>query len=118
MTHKLARRAARYPFLVWMESVPPNILEVYQLDLLRMQQYDLYPLGDFSPKKKKKSFEALYLAFGYRRPLWAHRNLAGPIPKKKNETLKTKHTNSINTKRHRRDSLKLLCYSFFDLFFC
>ena len=37
VAHELARRVARYLFLVWMESVPPNILEVYQLDLLRMQ---------------------------------------------------------------------------------
>ena len=37
VAHKLARQAARYPFLVWMESVPPDILEVYQLDLLRMK---------------------------------------------------------------------------------
>jgi len=37
VAHKLARRAANYHFLVWMEFVPPDILEVYQLDLLRMQ---------------------------------------------------------------------------------
>ncbi|XP_030939879.1 uncharacterized protein LOC115964767 [Quercus lobata] len=37
VAHKLARRATNYPFLVWMESVSPDILEVYQLDLLRMQ---------------------------------------------------------------------------------
>ena len=29
VAHKLARRAANFPFLVWMESVPPDVLEVY-----------------------------------------------------------------------------------------
>ena len=37
VTHKLARQAANVPFLVWMEFVPPDVFEVYQLDLLRMQ---------------------------------------------------------------------------------
>ena len=37
VAHKLARQAVSVPFLVWMESVPPDIFEVYQLDLLRMQ---------------------------------------------------------------------------------
>ena len=37
VAHELARSAARNPFLVWIESVPPDILNVYQLDLLRMQ---------------------------------------------------------------------------------
>lgn len=37
VAHKLARRAARNPFLVWMESVPPDILDVYQQDISRMQ---------------------------------------------------------------------------------
>ena len=37
VAHKLARQAASVPFLVWMESVPPDDFEVYQLDLLRMQ---------------------------------------------------------------------------------
>ena len=37
VAHKLARRAANYPFLVWMESVSSDILKVYQFDLLRMQ---------------------------------------------------------------------------------
>ena len=37
VAHKLARRAIRNHFLVWMESVPPDVLDVYQLDLLRMQ---------------------------------------------------------------------------------
>ena len=37
VVHELARRAARNPFLVWMESIPLNVLNVYQLDLLRMQ---------------------------------------------------------------------------------
>ena len=37
VAHKLARQAIRNPFLVWMESVPPDVLDVYQLDLLRMQ---------------------------------------------------------------------------------
>ena len=36
VAHELAGRAARNPFLVWIESVPPDILNVYQLDLLRM----------------------------------------------------------------------------------
>ena len=36
VAHKLARRAIRDPFLVWMEAVPPDIFDVYQLDLLRM----------------------------------------------------------------------------------
>ena len=36
VAHKLARRAINNPFLVWMESVPPNVLDVYQLDLLKM----------------------------------------------------------------------------------
>ena len=43
VAHKLARWAARFPFLVWIKSVPLDILEVYQLDLLRMQKYDHYP---------------------------------------------------------------------------
>ena len=30
------------------------------------------------------------MAFGYHKPLWAHRNLPGPIPKKINETFKNK----------------------------
>ena len=38
VVYKLARRAIRNPFLVRMESVPPDILDVYQLDLLRMHQ--------------------------------------------------------------------------------
>ena len=29
VAHKLARQVVRFPFLVWMESVPPDILEVY-----------------------------------------------------------------------------------------
>ena len=37
VAHKLARRAANNLFLVWMESVPLDILDVYQLDILRMQ---------------------------------------------------------------------------------
>jgi len=37
VAHKLARRAARNPFLVWMESVPLDIIDVYQLDILRMK---------------------------------------------------------------------------------
>ena len=37
VAHKLARRAANNPFLVWMESIPSDILDVYQLDILRMQ---------------------------------------------------------------------------------
>ena len=37
VAHKLARRAANFPFLVWMESVTPDILEVYQSDLLKMK---------------------------------------------------------------------------------
>ena len=37
VAHKLARQAANIPFLVWMESVPPDVFEVYQLDLLWMQ---------------------------------------------------------------------------------
>ncbi|XP_075650103.1 uncharacterized protein LOC142620654 [Castanea sativa] len=37
VAHKLARRAIRSHFLVWMESIPPNVLDVYQLDLLRLQ---------------------------------------------------------------------------------
>ena len=37
VAHKLARQAANIPFLVWMESVPPDVFEVYQLDLLRLQ---------------------------------------------------------------------------------
>ena len=37
VTHKLARQAANVPFLVWMEFVPPDVFEVYQLDLLWMQ---------------------------------------------------------------------------------
>ena len=36
VAHKLARRAIRDPFLVWMETVPPDILDVYQRDILRM----------------------------------------------------------------------------------
>ena len=35
VAHRLARRAARSPFLVWMESVPPDVLDVYQLDLFK-----------------------------------------------------------------------------------
>ena len=37
VAHKLARQAANIPFFVWMEFVPPDVFEVYQLDLLRMQ---------------------------------------------------------------------------------
>nr|XP_023927486.1 uncharacterized protein LOC112038880 [Quercus suber] len=37
VAHKLARRAVNSPFLVWMESVPSDIFDVYQHDLLRMQ---------------------------------------------------------------------------------
>ncbi|XP_050246834.1 uncharacterized protein LOC126694538 [Quercus robur] len=37
VAHKLARRAANNPFFVWMESISSNILDVYQLDILRMQ---------------------------------------------------------------------------------
>ena len=37
VAHKLARRAANFPFLVWVESVTPDILEVYQSDLLKMK---------------------------------------------------------------------------------
>ena len=37
VAHKLARRAANNHFLIWMEFVPSDILDVYQLDILRMQ---------------------------------------------------------------------------------
>ncbi|KAL0003702.1 hypothetical protein SO802_011263 [Lithocarpus litseifolius] len=37
VAHRLARRAARSPFLFWMKSVPSDILDAYQLDILRMQ---------------------------------------------------------------------------------
>ena len=33
MAHKLARRAIFNPFTVWMESVPPDTLDVYNFDL-------------------------------------------------------------------------------------
>ena len=33
MVHRLARKAISTPFIVWMESVPPDTLEVYNLDL-------------------------------------------------------------------------------------
>lgn len=36
VAHKLARRAVRCPFLVWMPSVPPDILDVHQHNLLRL----------------------------------------------------------------------------------
>lgn len=36
VAHKLARWAASCHFLVWIESVPPNILDVYNQDLLRI----------------------------------------------------------------------------------
>ena len=29
MAHKLVRQAAKYPFLVWMESIPSDFLDVY-----------------------------------------------------------------------------------------
>ena len=29
VAHRLARKVARSPFLVWMESVPPDVLDVY-----------------------------------------------------------------------------------------
>lgn len=37
VAHKLARRVVRCPFLVWTESVPPDIFYVYKHDLLRLQ---------------------------------------------------------------------------------
>lgn len=36
VAHKLARRAVRCPFLVWMPSVPPDTLDVHQHNLLRL----------------------------------------------------------------------------------
>ena len=33
MAHRLARRAIFNPFTVWMESVPPDTLDVYNFDL-------------------------------------------------------------------------------------
>ena len=36
MAHRLARRSICNPFLIWMEDVPPDIVDVYNYDLSRI----------------------------------------------------------------------------------
>ena len=52
VAHKLARRVANNPFLVQMESVPSDILDVYQLDIFGCNN-TIVTLVGFLPKKKK-----------------------------------------------------------------